>query len=298
MKSKRVNGKPSMPNLSTIELPANLLEPNGIMVAKQIQTFLKSNQPQNNVDENLNSSIFPASIDMFITRPLTCYPTTSNSKHSIKLVDYLIDASNNATKPKQWTHQIPSNRPPIYPPAYQSALDHFDCNTLLECQAKRKLSVEERETLEGCELLSSLLHDLDRELENPKMVSFAAHQIHIFTKVLPMIQDTFEELDKATAAVLQRFFAAYESAVKHVICRNIRTQLLQGEFEGVPKYDIPEEDTLQQFGLQWLLRHEEDIVSKVIVGCPQPNHVLEAIRAVDCLMVSSDDDEGGEEKKE
>eukprot|EP00957_Ditylum_brightwellii_P060030 4557504-Ditylum_brightwellii.AAC.1 len=54
----------------------------------------------------------------------------------------------------------------LYQASYNNAMNHFDATHLLEKQQSsgEELSVEERETLEGCRLLQSMIHDLDVKL--------------------------------------------------------------------------------------------------------------------------------------
>ena len=67
----------------------------------------------------------------------------------------------------------------------------------IEQDGDRKLTTEEIETLEGCRLLQSMLADLDLSLHT--MRSFEAYENDLPTKVIPMIHDTFEELDEESS---------------------------------------------------------------------------------------------------
>ena len=81
--------------------------------------------------------------------------------------------------------------------------------------------------------------------------------------------------------VLQSFFVAHGAAVRHAIAKTTRELLKEGG-DGVPPYEVPDDVTLQEFALQHLLRQKQ--IDKVIVGCPQAEHVLEALHAADKLQ--------------
>ena len=61
--------------------------------------------------------------------------------------------------------------------------------------------MEERETLDGCKLMQSMIHDLDNDLENVR--SFAAHEEELYGRIIPLIYDTFELMDDKTSDVLE-----------------------------------------------------------------------------------------------
>ena len=126
----------------------------------------------------------------------------------------------------QWTHKIPEC-PAHYAPSLNAAMGHFDAEELVEIEqdGDRKLTTEEIETLEGCRLLQSMLADLDLSLHT--MRSFEAYENDLSTKVIPMIHDTFEELDEESAMVLQTFFAAHGAAARHAIAKTTRALLFQ-----------------------------------------------------------------------
>ena len=279
-----VHGQGAIANLSTLQLPANLLETKGIQVAKDIQAFLRADSSVENHSEDKTG--MPSKVDIYISRPLTCYPDQgTGSGYPFKLVDYQIpigvpsEAKHPA--PTEWSHLI-SGQPPLYVPALNAAMSHFDAEDILTVQKERELTVEERETLEGCRLLQSMLHDLDAQLDHVR--SFQAYEEHLSSKVIPIIHNTFEELDDTSAEVLQAFFMMHGAAVRHAVAKTTRKLLREGG-EGVPPYHIPDTQKLQDFALQWLLRHDENIVSKVIVGCPKPQHVMEAVNAADSVLL-------------
>lgn len=99
-----------------------------------------------------------------------------------------------------YTQELPGP-PLVYQQALNNALSHFDGTELLEEQEERKLSTLERETLEGCKLLQSILHDLDVGLES--LSSFAAYEDDLYQKVIPTLYGRFEELDEESSLVLQ-----------------------------------------------------------------------------------------------
>jgi len=170
-----VHGEPTAPRLSALQLPANLLETNGIQVAQKIQQFLRSISPKQE-DSSTPSQILPRNVEILISRPLTCYPDQGvGTGYPFKLVNYQINTNLDPEGPPrlEWTHHI-QGAPPQYPPALNAAMGHFDAEAILEEQKVRPLTVEERETLQGCRLLQSMLHDLDASF--PTMRSFQAYE--------------------------------------------------------------------------------------------------------------------------
>ena len=269
--------------ISTLQLPANLLETNGLSVAEDVKMYLDTAEGDDGDETPPRLPNLPPTVDIYVTRPLTCYPDQgTGSGHPFKLVDYLIDTTTTSDlasgMTKVWTNTIDATRPPHYGPALAATMGHFDATEILEAGQERKLTVEERETLDGCRLLQSMIHDLDANLDDIR--SFSAYEDDLYAKVVPLIHDTFEELDEDSAQVLQSFFVAHGGAVRHAIAKTTR-KLLQEGGDGVKPYDVPEGLTLQEFALQHLLKKKQ--VDKVIVGCPKPEHVLEAIHSADKL---------------
>jgi len=134
---------------------------------------------------------------------------------------------------------------------------------------------------------------------------------------MPLLSESFEELDEDSGSVLQAFFAAHGSAVRQSVAHNTRSLLQKGGGAKVvagastsqhpnpnmissssmikpPPYDIPNHATLQEYALQFLLQKKENIVTRVIVGCPDANHVLEAVHAADRLEVSEEEKKDAE----
>lgn len=258
-----------------LQLPANLLETRGVRVAKEVRRYVSEEDP----------SLLPAGLDLYCQRPLSCYPDAGTGQgHPFILADFQLPST--MEKKLHWTNEM--ERPPeLYDLALKTAMQHFDAEDLLEKKSEGlELTAIERETLDGCKLLQSLLHDLDHGLENIR--SFAAHEDDLYKKIIPLIHDTFEEYDEDTGDVLKSFFGAYSLAVRHAIAKNTRFLLRKGEGgNNVPTYpDLPQETRLQDFALRHLL--DADIFSKYIIGWTEPEQV------VDCLEIvrESLDDKG------
>ena len=287
-------------NLSVVQLPINLLERHGLKVANRIKNYLSSTREERGDGESSSSLktklLLPSSIRVFAMRPLTCYPDRgTGTGHPFKLVDYLIphnkdmtnDGSNNG---KMWTHQIDTSSPQYYTTILNETMAHFDATPILETkeEEERELTTEERETIDGCKLLQSMIHDLDSNLSSGEIRSFAAYEEELYTKVVPLIHDTFEELDPDSAELLQNFFQAHGNAVRHSIARTTRKLLKEGG-DGVLKYDIRDDLSLQEFALEYLWKQTCDgdhakgspLIDKVVIGCPKAEHVIEAVKIAD-----------------
>lgn len=217
--------------------------------------------------------------------------THIDAAHPIRILDYRIEvgaATGPAPAPLCWTNEHFHQhglRPAAYQPILNAVLSHFDAEAILEASRERKLTMEERETLDGCKLLQGMLHDLDAGLD--AMQSFAAYEDYLVKTVVPLIYGSFEGLDEESAGMLQVFFRVHGMAVRMVVTRWTRELLLAdegrsaawtelgfGDFAGI---EIPEDVTLQEFSLRHLLKDEA--VQSLVLGCSQPEHVLEALKA-------------------
>lgn len=204
----KVHGSSSnvKPHLSTLQLPANLLETQGLQVAKNVKQYLSS------LEQNQLRNL-PSSLKIFITRPLTCYPDRgTGTGHPFKLVDYPIPNDyEDVHSPVTWTHEINASTPASYIPIMNTVLSHFDATHIMEQADKenRKLIVEERETIDGCRLLQSMIHDLNANLSSGTLRSFISYEEDLYKKVVPLIHGTFEELDEESSTLLQKFFQAH-----------------------------------------------------------------------------------------
>ena len=241
-----------------------------------------------------------------------------DATHPIRILDYKIEAGSGQDASLIWSNHHYNQlggRPASYQPILNAALSHFDGDAILEASRERELTVEERETLDGCKLLRDMIHDLDASLDT--IQSFAAYEEYLVNTAVPLIYGTFEELDEESTQYLQLFFRVHGMAVRLAVGRWTRDLLLAGwkradsnpnltdvdgedgnrkrdtdvdeqiakiwesfgfgEFSG--GYDFPEDVTMQEFALKQLL--EDDAVKGLVVGCSQPEHVLEAVRAAD-----------------
>ncbi len=183
--------------LSTVQLPANLLETNGWDMARKIKSETSS-----------------FSVDVVAMRPLTCYPDLgTGSGYPFRLVDYALptleddsvgaiehSGSVGPGKGLRYTNDM-AGIPNIYQSTLQAAMSHFDAEELIELKQERELTMEERETLDGCKLMQSMIHDLDNQLADVR--SFAAHEDELYGRIIPLIHDTFELMDDTTSDVLQ-----------------------------------------------------------------------------------------------
>ena len=208
------HGSNARSKLSTVQLPANLLETNGLKVANQIKQYMATSETNKND---------PSDVQIHVIRPLTCYPNGgTGTGYPFKLVDYMIPVSEDGSD-SQWTHLL-KKTPSYYSSILNETMSHFDASHLIDIKTngERELTTEERETLDGCKLLSSMIHDLDLKLTTNQVRSFAAYEEDLYTKIVPLIHDTFEELDEDSAELLQRFFRAHGDAIRLSIAKLTR----------------------------------------------------------------------------
>lgn len=249
-----------------VQLPVNLLETNGRTVAQQLHAASRTTK----------DTMVPP-FQVYAMRPLASYTDLgTGTGHPFVLADYKLPATMDKTEASmKWTNQM--NAPPaVYELALKSAMAHFDATDIIEAKLDGKeLTSEERETLDGCKLLQSLLHDVDHGLD--KLRSFAAHEQDLVQKIIPLIHDTFEGYDAETAKVLQSFFGAYSMAVRYSIAKNTRKLLKEGEpNSNIPKFaDLEQETRLQEYALKYVL--DEPSIDKVILNCTEADQVLDNI---------------------
>jgi len=250
--------------LSTIQLPANLLETTGWDMARKI----KAETPA-------------YAVDVVAMRPLTCYPDLgTGSGYPFRLVDYalptledesvsVIQPHSGSVQPEKglrYTNDM-TGIPEIYQSTLQAAMSHFDAEELLELKQERELNMEERETLDGCKLMQSMIHDLDNQLVEIR--SFAAHEDELYGRIIPLIHDTFELMDDKTSDILQAYFAAYAVAVRYAIATKTREVLKEGETvnntsTGITYPNIPQTMTLQDYALRHMLT--EKCFDRIVIG--------------------------------
>jgi hypothetical protein len=181
----------------------------------------------------------------------------------------------NKNDPLQWTHQM-TGLPEAYQVALKAAMAHFDAEEILELKSQGiELDTDQRETLDGCKLMQSLLHDVDAGLDRVR--SYAAHEEFLLQQVIPLIHDTFESYDEDTAKVLEAFFGAFNLAVKYSIAKNVRHLLIHGEDGGgdSPKYPVPDDMRLQEFALRHVWK--EKGIDKIIVGASDPDQIVDFV---------------------
>lgn len=259
---------------STIQLPANLLETYGWEVARKIHSEVPS-------------------AEVMALRPLTCYPDLGTGNgHPFRLVDYNLPSLNEnplgpfstssspqSDKKIQFTNEMTS-APIVYQIALQTTMSHFDAEELLQIKQERELTTEERETLDGCKLVQSMIHDLDTDLENIR--SFAAHEEELYSRIIPLLYDTFEAIDDRTSEVLSAYFAAYAVAVRYAIAKKTREVLQTGEGGSTVTYaDIPKGMTLHEYAIRRLLADKS--FSRIIIGASNMEGLLHQIELMEAI---------------
>ena len=301
-----------------VQLPMNLWETSSLDVARQIKQY----------DPNLQ---------IYAMRPLTAYPNQGTTtpqgggrgrghddkdRFPVVFCDYQLPAT--LEKTMIWSNEMTAP-PEVYQISLQAALRHFDALEILEAQIQQQeqeLTTEQRETLDGCKLLQSLLHDVDVGLET--MLSWEAHEYVMYNQIIPLIYDTFEGYDDNTATILQRFFAAYSLAVRYSIAQNTRRHHLlltnkehnKNNHNHHPTYpDLLPDMRLQDFALRFLLSQttynkdvgtsytatpsssttttsgklpsssSSSLVDKMIVGCTEADHILHDLEVVHTYLM-------------
>ncbi|GKY90467.1 hypothetical protein MPSEU_000020500 [Mayamaea pseudoterrestris] len=265
-------------HFSVLQLPINVLERKGFDIAKAAKKEWSA------ATADAASDSVP--LHIYGMRPLTCYPDLgTGSGHPILLADYLLPVEQQEPEPADdandgvWTNET-KNAPAAYQTAFRTAMAYFDADDLLHRKVSNgedSLTDEERETLAGCQLLQSLLQDLDAGLE--QLRSLAAHQSVLYERVIPIIHETFSEMDAETAQLLEQYFQAYSLAVRYAIAKNTRKLIVSGEQgSNAPKCkDLTPETRLQEYGLRFALKHEHGVIDKVVIGSSSPEQVVDNI---------------------
>lgn len=198
-----------------------------------------------------------------------------DAKHPVRILDYQVE-SGPIGQPGElsWTNLHYNEygaRPSAYQPILNAVLSHFDADDILEASRERELTVQERETLDGCkvrycivgmdnnilcadfrltifllllQLLRDMIHDLDASLDTMK--SFAAYEEYLVNVAVPLIYGSFEELDEESAGMLQLFFRVHGMAVRMVVARWTR-DMLMGGWTNVESVDDEKVSTSREF---------------------------------------------------
>jgi hypothetical protein len=281
-----LNWRKAHSHFGSVQLPINLLEPHGLQVAR-----LLSNKSKTDSDTDADP------LQIIAMRPLTCYPDLGAGQglDAITCADYALpNVEMTSSNDLLYTHQL-HGPPPIYQMALQTAMAHFDANSLLEAKLERELTVEERETMDACKLIQSMLHDLDAQLDS--IVSLEAHQDDLYQHIIPLLFDTIEELDELSGEVLQAFFQAYAIAVRFAVAQRTRKLIQQGESAAasttpttpLPTYpDLAPEMMLQEFALRFVL-HEPSI-AHIVVGSTSLDELTQNLDLVEHILQESQEE--------
>lgn len=272
-----------------LQLPCNVMERSAFDIANKVKQL--QHQQKNQATQPFQN------LQLYAVRPLSCYPDLgTGSGYPFLLLDYQLPAT--MDKVLTWSNEM-NQYPQVYDVAYKTALRHFDAQQILDKQAEAIakgssaiLSVEERETLDGCKLLQSLFHDLDQGLATVR--SYQQYEDDLITKIVPLIRDTFESYDDETASVIQSYFGAYSVAVKYAVAKNTRQLVLQqGEKDDSIQNDSTKQEIvdlltpqkrLQELALQFILDKKDNddmkinLIDKVMVGCTEPWQIADILK--------------------
>ena len=189
----------------------------------------ESNSRNNGVTHGMNGKHVDARHPVL----LRDYQLMNDAEESLSSIDVGANPTNatssSSTPLMIWTNEY-YNRYGLRPTTYQSILNatlsHFDADSILEASQSRTLTVEERETLDGCKLLRDMIHDLDNNVDD--MRSFAAYEEFLMNVAVPLIYGSFEGLDEESASRLQDFLRVHGLAARLVVARWTRELLLAG----------------------------------------------------------------------
>ncbi|GMH50540.1 hypothetical protein TrLO_g14008 [Triparma laevis f. longispina] len=146
-----------------------------------------------------------------------------------------------------------------YNSALKLALGHFDAEYLTIESGERTLTPEERETLDGCKLLRSLILSEDRSLDSIR--SFQSYEKNLTQNIIPLIHENFEELDEESTEVLAGFFMEHANAVRWYSARETRRLMRVGGDDGMQReHYVEENESLQSYAVRFCLE-EVDCVS-------------------------------------
>ena len=107
--------------------------------------------------------------------------------------------------------------------------------------------------------------------------SFTNYESELERRIIPLIYSTFEALDEDSADLLQSYFKAYGDMVRYYAQFSTREELKKKYAEQMMnKIDVPfllkNEDPLEKFALQWLMR-QGHCIDEVLLGMYKPNYV-------------------------
>lgn len=146
----------------------------------------------------------------------------------------------------------------------------------------RDLTEEERETRQGCMIVQDLVRDLNKQLVH--YTSFALFETELERRIIPLVYQTFEELDEDAVERLTTFFQRYGEMVRFNSSVQTRELVTSARCPGGP-HNIPAGQPLYDYALKWALGQEA--VSTVLVGMGVEAYVEEAVKVVDSLAAST-----------
>ena len=229
------------PSLRAIQLPLNLLEPGGLVVAAQARA---------------------KGIEVYANRPLTAVSQGG-----------LYRLVNQAA--------VGGEPPEGYMEACRTALELFNPTGLFEGKAEEALTEEEKETREGCRIIQELIRDMNRQLTSFTSPETYTQELErrIIPMIASTFESLEEEAADALQTFFVKYgeMVRYHAAVRAVeACRAAGHVLEEGGREGGREG----RGLLHEYGLRWLVEKVPKQLSGVLVGMPQEAYVHDVARIV------------------
>ncbi|KAM3575221.1 hypothetical protein VYU27_002807 [Nannochloropsis oceanica] len=226
------------PSLRAIQLPLNLLEPGGLVVAAQARA---------------------KGIEVYANRPLTAVSQGGLYR--------LVNKAAAGGEP-----------PEGYMEACRTALELFNPSFLFEGKAEEALTEEEKETREGCRIIQELIRDMNRQLTSFTSTESYTQELErrIIPLIASTFESLDESAADALQVFFVKYgeMVRYHAAVRAVeACKTAGHVLEEGKERGREGGGL-----LHEYALRWLLEKIPRQLSGVLVGMPQEAYVHDVVR--------------------
>lgn len=233
--AKAANGAgPGGSGLAAVQFPANLLEPNGLAGVGQ---WARSH-----------------GLHSLVHRPLTGL----DGGQAWRLAQSVDDGEDEPLKSAEEQNAD-------WDSVMRSLFTHF---TPPPPAIAGQPSSAESALADACAIVCQLASELDRDADS--FASFMEYEDRLMQSVVPVLSESFEDMDEGSTLMLQFFFERFGERMR----AKCEARTLQHVASAPHGHALPEGQMLQHYALRWLLASQH--VSAVLVGMTSEQHVASA----------------------
>ena len=226
---------PGGSGLAAVQFPANLLEPNGLAGVGQ---WARSH-----------------GLHSLVHRPLTGL----DGGQAWRLAQSVDDAEDEPLKSAEEQNAD-------WDSVMRSLFTHF---TPPPPAIAGQPSSAESALADACAIVCQLASELDRDSDS--FASFMEYEDRLMQSVVPVLSESFEDMDEGSTLMLQFFFERFGERMR----AKCEARTLQHVASAPHGHALPEGQMLQHYALRWLLASQH--VSAVLVGMTSEQHVASAM---------------------